>query len=288
MRAAALLLGALVVGAGAFSGASAQEGAAAPVPAATSSAPSRAIPSGVERVRQRLGGVRAPVYVIVVPAPAPASQQTAAPPPAADAGRRYTRTPDGRYIPIFPAAGPAPTQFVRVDQASDVAVPDSAGVPVGAGSPPAFFPASPSRLDAVPAADPTFPAGYGTVREVERALFEGGLFRAVGINFEFGKSRLLGGAGALVDPVGDVLQRYPEIRLEVAGHTDSVGGDAANQRLSEARARTIVDYLVSRWGVDPSRLVAAGYGETQPLVTNDNPTGRTLNRRVEFRILPGE
>jgi outer membrane protein OmpA-like peptidoglycan-associated protein len=127
-----------------------------------------------------------------------------------------------------------------------------------------------------------------SIREVERSLFETGLFRAVGINFETGKSQLLDGASVLVDPVGDVLRRYPDLRIEVAGHTDWVGGEAFNQRLSEARAQTIATYLTERWGIDPARLIAKGYGETQPFVTNANPTGRTLNRRVEFRVLGEE
>ena len=285
MRAALFLTSTLALWAVPVPVAPAQE--ARPAAESTRTATQPPLLSNVERVRQRLGGRRAPVYVIVVPAPAAPAASAAAPAPGE---RRYVRTADGRYAPIVPPISTAaPSQIVDVDRRSDLLA-DSLGLPVpGVASRPAFFPAPPSRLDAVPTAAPSAPeAGYGSVVEVERALFETGLFRAVGVNFEFGKSRLLGGADVLVDPVGDVLQRYPELRLEVAGHTDSVGGAARNQQLSEARAQTVVDYLAERWAIDPDRLVAAGYGESRPLVTNDNPTGRTLNRRVEFRVLAPE
>jgi outer membrane protein OmpA-like peptidoglycan-associated protein len=125
------------------------------------------------------------------------------------------------------------------------------------------------------------------VREVERALLETGLFRAVGVNFEFAESTLLDGTSALIDPVGDVLRRFPFLQIEIVGHTDSVGGEAFNQRLSEARAQTVRRYLIDVWAIDAGRLGASGRGEAEPFVTNDNPTGRALNRRVEFRVVEG-
>ena len=233
--------------------------------------------SGVDRVRQRLSRTRPPAYVIVVPqqaAPAPTQTVTVDP----STGERI------RYVPVpyaVPQTYTPPSQVVRVDRPSGfVAAPGAFGTSdstTGAAIRPNLL------LPGSVAAQPR--ATIQSVQEVERALFETGLFRAVGVNFEFGKSRLLDGADVLVDPVGDVLQRYPTLQIEVAGHTDSVGGDDFNQRLSEARARTIAAYLVERWGIDPARLIATGYGETQPLVSNDNPTGRTLNRRVEFRVV---
>ncbi len=236
--------------------------------------------SGVERVRQRLNRSRPPAYIILVPQPAAPAAAPATATVRVDpaTGERI------RYVPVPYAvpSGSAPSQVVRIERpAGFVPAPGAFGTPDSSNAAPSL------RADLTPrngvAALPR--AAIQSVQEVERALFETGLFRAIGVNFEFGKSGLLEGADALVDPVGDVLQRYPTLQIEVAGHTDSVGGDAFNQRLSEARARTIVAYLVDRWGIDPSRLVATGYGETQPLVSNDNPTGRTLNRRVEFRVV---
>ena len=70
-------------------------------------------------------------------------------------------------------------------------------------------------------------------------------------------------------------------RFEVGGHTDSSGGDAINQPLSERRARAVVDHLVSR-GIDASAMTARGYGASRPLADNATPEGRAKNRRVEF------
>lgn len=136
------------------------------------------------------------------------------------------------------------------------------------------------RLGPVPA-----PVPEARVREVERSILELGLFRAANVNFEFAKATLLEGTDETLDAVGEVLRRHPEVRVEVGGHTDNVGTDATNQRLSERRAETVRRYLTERWGIDAGRIVARGYGEGQPLSTNANPTGRALNRRVEFRVL---
>ncbi|MEN8719821.1 MAG: OmpA family protein, partial [Oceanococcaceae bacterium] len=81
----------------------------------------------------------------------------------------------------------------------------------------------------------------------------------------------------------DVLNRYPEMLVEVAGHTDSIGGDAFNQQLSQRRAEAVRQYLIGK-GISAERLTAVGYGESEPKATNDNEEGRELNRRVELRI----
>ncbi|RMF59783.1 MAG: OmpA family protein, partial [Bacteroidetes bacterium] len=70
-----------------------------------------------------------------------------------------------------------------------------------------------------------------------------------------------------------------------AGHTDSTGPDDYNLRLSQARAEAVRAYLIERFGIAPERLVARGYGESQPIADNVTATGRTLNRRVEFRVI---
>jgi OOP family OmpA-OmpF porin len=79
------------------------------------------------------------------------------------------------------------------------------------------------------------------------------------------------------------LLQNPAVRIEVAGHTDSVGNDAYNQALSERRANTVRDFLISR-GVAADRLTAKGYGETEPMADNGTEEGRALNRRVGLRI----
>ena len=82
-------------------------------------------------------------------------------------------------------------------------------------------------------------------------------------------------------------RRYPDLRIEVGGHTDSRGSDALNLRLSQRRAESVLEYLAQA-GVSRSRLSAVGYGEARPVASNDNETGRALNRRVEFVVLNPE
>ena len=88
-----------------------------------------------------------------------------------------------------------------------------------------------------------------------------------------------------LNAVAIVLNAYPETDVLIAGHTDSTGSEAYNQRLSEARAAAVMHYLVSQ-GVDPNRIEARGFGERYPIADNRTPEGRALNRRVEIRIRP--
>jgi outer membrane protein OmpA-like peptidoglycan-associated protein len=88
-----------------------------------------------------------------------------------------------------------------------------------------------------------------------------------------------------LDKVADVLDRYNQTYVDVYGHTDSTGSDAYNQGLSERRAVAVADYLVDR-GVEAARLETLGYGETQPIASNDTVEGRAQNRRVEIKIVP--
>ena len=82
----------------------------------------------------------------------------------------------------------------------------------------------------------------------------------------------------------DLMNENPEIRIRITGHTDNVGSDEANQKLSEGRANSVRDDLIRR-GIAPERIEAEGKGESQPITTNDTEEGRAQNRRVEFVIL---
>ncbi|HFQ89547.1 MAG TPA: OmpA family protein [Desulfobulbus sp.] len=88
-----------------------------------------------------------------------------------------------------------------------------------------------------------------------------------------------------LDKVVLLLRKHPEVRMEVAGYTDNIGDAARNLKVSEARARRVLNYLVSK-GIAPDRLVARGYGEADPVADNSTPAGRARNRRVELHILP--
>ncbi len=80
------------------------------------------------------------------------------------------------------------------------------------------------------------------------------------------------------------LDKYPETRAVIEGHTDSVGNDADNLRLSQQRAQSVVDYLRSEHDIDGDRLTAVGYGETRPIADNDTDTGKQANRRINAVI----
>lgn len=110
------------------------------------------------------------------------------------------------------------------------------------------------------------------------------LSAAGNITFRSGSARLDVAGSALLDTLVDVVTRCPQMRVEIGGHTDDVGPDAANLALSEARARAVADHLAAR-GVPAERLIPRGYGETRPLGPNDSPEARARNRRIAFAIL---
>jgi len=85
--------------------------------------------------------------------------------------------------------------------------------------------------------------------------------------------------------VAQSMNEYPNSLIDVYGHTDSTGSDAYNQTLSENRARTVANYLISQ-GVSAARIRSQGFGETLPVASNDTEVGRMKNRRVEIKIVP--
>jgi outer membrane protein OmpA-like peptidoglycan-associated protein len=106
------------------------------------------------------------------------------------------------------------------------------------------------------------------------------------IYFDTNKTTIKKVSFTLLDEIAKVINDNPDIKLiEVSGHTDSVGNDASNMKLSQGRAEAVVKHLVEIGKVDASRLTAKGYGETKPIDTNDTDAGRAMNRRVEFNIL---
>jgi outer membrane protein OmpA-like peptidoglycan-associated protein len=104
--------------------------------------------------------------------------------------------------------------------------------------------------------------------------------------FKTGSYELLSGARERLAKVSGIVIAHPGLKLEVEGHTDSVGGDDYNQKLSEQRAGAVRDYLVQQ-GISADSIVSRGFGKTQPVATNDTSEGRQQNRRVEL-VLSGE
>jgi OOP family OmpA-OmpF porin len=103
------------------------------------------------------------------------------------------------------------------------------------------------------------------------------------ISFESGKTEISSDSAGLLDRLIETAMRCPTTNIEVAGHTDSDGDEAANQALSEKRAQAVVDYLV-RAGLPVERFTAVGFGSTQPLAGNDTEDGKAQNRRIEFVV----
>lgn len=107
------------------------------------------------------------------------------------------------------------------------------------------------------------------------------------VQFETGKATLTKTSYKELNELLEYLKLKEEVVIEIAGHTDDVGDDISNQKLSEARATTVRNYLISK-GIASKRVQAKGYGETQPIAANTTPEGRQKNRRTEVRILSGE
>lgn len=112
-----------------------------------------------------------------------------------------------------------------------------------------------------------------------------GAQRASGkISFEPGSATVAGGSSAVLDHIADILQRCGPIRLEIQGHTDSQGREGMNQTLSQSRAQSILNELRAR-RIRTAAFIATGYGESQPIESNDSEAGREANRRIEFRLI---
>ena len=104
-----------------------------------------------------------------------------------------------------------------------------------------------------------------------------------GVNFATGSAKLLPAAHDTLRTVASAMKANEDLEVEVGGHTDSVGDEAKNEKLSERRAKAVKDFLVSE-GIDEGRLSTKGYGEGSPVDTNDTAQGRANNRRVSFKI----
>ena len=105
------------------------------------------------------------------------------------------------------------------------------------------------------------------------------------VEFETSRATLRAISYEALDQVVSIMNQYPSYSLEVAGHTDSIGNSAGNQKLSENRAKSCRDYLV-RKGISADRINYIGFGEKQPIADNRYRDGRKNNRRVEFRLIP--
>jgi outer membrane protein OmpA-like peptidoglycan-associated protein len=108
------------------------------------------------------------------------------------------------------------------------------------------------------------------------------VFVVEGVNFLSGKADITDDSFANLMTVVRTMQEYPEVSFKIVGHTDDQGRRDANQTLSEARAKAVMDFLISR-GISPSRLEYEGRGPDQPIASNKTAAGRAKNRRIEFQ-----
>lgn len=125
----------------------------------------------------------------------------------------------------------------------------------------------------------------GTGIEVDRRGDDLFLNMPSGITFDFDSATVRPEFRRTLDQVADTLGRYEQTYVDVYGHTDSVGSDAYNQTLSERRASAVASYLTSR-GVQSARLATRGFGESEPIASNETEEGRAENRRVEIKLVP--
>lgn len=101
------------------------------------------------------------------------------------------------------------------------------------------------------------------------------------ILFDYGKSTIKPQSEAVLDNIADIIDDYPNVAFRIEGHTDSSGSNRINQKLSEKRAQSVMNYLIEK-GLPSEKMTAVGYGEERPIADNDTPEGRKTNRRVEI------
>lgn len=104
------------------------------------------------------------------------------------------------------------------------------------------------------------------------------------VQFDTGRATLKSESYDVLGQIANIMRRYPDFNLSIEGHTDNTGSSSNNQRLSEQRAKACYEYLIKQ-GVSSSRLRYVGYGESRPVANNNSLRGRTLNRRVEFKLV---
>jgi outer membrane protein OmpA-like peptidoglycan-associated protein len=160
------------------------------------------------------------------------------------------------------------------------AIQPTAPAPVPAPAPPP----APVRVEppAVVAAAPAPEPAKAAAPAAAPAVDCGKLADGASVQFATGSAVLSQEGRAVLDKALDCMKNG---RYEIAGHTDSVGNSAANQRLSDARANAVIEYLRSK-GIDGNRLTAVGYGDTRPIADNATAEGRARNRRITLTRLP--
>ena len=121
-----------------------------------------------------------------------------------------------------------------------------------------------------------------------RVFREGGtiILRLIGLGFDSGESQMKQQNFELLGKVEKAIDVFPRSEIIIEGHTDAYGGDESNQVLSQARAESVQQYMINAMRIPSYRLIATGYGETQPIANNETESGRARNRRIDIVIKP--
>jgi len=126
-------------------------------------------------------------------------------------------------------------------------------------------------------------------KQLEQELLNTGMIRLSNINFDYDKATIRPEAHAVLDTVGRILTKWPGLRIEIGGHTDSRGSEAYNHSLSHRRAQSVRSYLLAHFSqFKRTQITAKGYGESVPIAPNTTAEGMQANRRVEFVVLNRE
>ena len=161
--------------------------------------------------------------------------------------------------------------------------PDSAGINAYGGCPDTDNDGIDDSRDNCPnSAGPVSNNGCPEIAQADRDVLDLAM-RAV--QFSTGRATLKSESYTILSQISNILIRYPSYNLSISGHTDNTGGAAVNQSLSENRAKACYEYLVKQ-GISASRMNYAGFGESRPIADNNTLRGKTLNRRVEFNLIP--
>ena len=126
--------------------------------------------------------------------------------------------------------------------------------------------------------------GSVTIHAEIKKMAEGVKMELQNINFETNSSTLNPSSYEQLDMLVDNLKMNSDIKIELSAHTDDVGADAYNFKLSDQRAAAVAEYLITK-GIAKSRIISKGYGKTQPLVPNTSDENRAKNRRVELKVI---
>jgi OOP family OmpA-OmpF porin len=122
--------------------------------------------------------------------------------------------------------------------------------------------------------------------ERETELLDTGMIRLNNVNFQTGKDSILADSYPTLDAVGALLSKWAQLKMEISGHTDNTGSAKTNKKLSQARAQSVENYILSHHPeLKAEQYTVKGYGSSKPIATNKTPEGKAQNRRVEFTVL---